>query len=528
MKKLLLLCCLLGLSGPAGAKNTKTVLLPIFPTPAEIQLNGGRFTLASDIRISAEGTTDASPGQELFRTLQAFPTVKRPGSIRLNVDAGLPIPEEGYELSITPKRITLSASSESGLFYAAKSLGQLIRASDGTLPACVIRDRPRMQWRGAMLDESRHFFGKETVFRFLDRMADLKLNVFHWHLTDEPGWRIEIKQYPKLTTIGATGSWDDATTPPQFYTQEEIREVVAYAARRHIMVVPEIDMPGHACSAGRAYPEISAGGSGRWKDFTYHPAREETYQFLTNILREVAGLFPSPYIHIGGDEVKYGNKIWYTDPDIQSFIQTNQLGDVLGMEHYFMRRMVDSVRMLGKTPIAWDEIVDAGVTPEEAVVMWWRHDEPKQLQKAVDGGYTLILTPRRPFYLDYPEHGTHKIGPQGKELNTFERAASFPADTTSVRWQGRESQILGLQGSAWTERIADVKRLDFMTFPRLIAVAEAAWTPQEAKNTARLMKKLPVYLDYLDSLGVYYFDPFDPQRRPEPPGPTQADVPEDE
>lgn len=255
-------------------------------------------------------------------------------------------------------------------------------------------EQPRFTWRGLMLDESRHFFGKEKVKQYLDLMALLRLNVFHWHLTDEPGWRIEIKRYPLLTTVGAKGNWHDPNAKAAFYTQDDIREIVAYAAERDIMVIPEIDMPGHATAACRAYPNLSGGGQGKWKGFTFHPCREETFQFINDVLDEIVSLFPAPYIHIGGDEVHYGNQDWFTDPDIQAFIQQHRLGDEAGLEHYFVRRVADMIAAKGKTMVGWDEIVDAGVSPQKAVVMWWRHDRKYQLLKALERGYRVVISPK--------------------------------------------------------------------------------------------------------------------------------------
>lgn len=376
---------------------------------------------------------------------------------------------------------------------------------------------PRFEWRGFMLDESRHFFGKEKVKQYLDLMEKLRLNVFHWHLTDVPGWRIEIKRYPKLTTIGARGNWHDANAEPAFYTQEDIREIVAYAAERHIMVVPEIDMPGHATAACRAYPELSGGGDG----FTFHPCREETFQFISHVLDEVVELFPAPYIHIGGDEVHFGNQEWFTDPYIQSFIQSHKLVNESGLEHYFVRRVADIVASKGKTMIGWDEIVDAEVSPQKAMVMWWRHDRKYQLVKALERGYRVILTPRLPMYGDFVQFPTHRVG-RRESCNMLENVYCFPDPLLHLA-KGYESQLMGLQCCMWTERIADPHRLDFMTFPRLFAVAEAAWTPVNQKNYGRFLKRLMDWLPLLQQLGISYFDPFAPLSTPEPPAPDKED-----
>ena len=374
-----------------------------------------------------------------------------------------------------------------------------------------------------MVDESRHFFGKEKILQYLDIMAALKMNVFHWHLTDEPGWRIEIKRYPKLTAEGAVGNWHDAGAPVRFYTQDDIREIVAYAQARHIMVVPEFDMPGHATAVCRAYPEVSGGGEGRWKHFTFHPCKAETYDFIENILDELFQLFPSPYIHIGGDEVHFGNQTWFTDPAIQQFIMDNKLMNETGLEHYFLRRVADIVARKGRKVIVWDEAIDAGISPEKAVIMWWRHDRKHQLLKALEKGYRVIMTPRRPLYADFNQDASHKYGRVWDGYNALENVYAFPELVLHLA-RGYEKQLMGLQMSLWTERIADAKRLDYMAFPRLAAVAEDAWTPETGKDFSRFMQRLPLFLDYLDGLGVYYYNPFNPSATPEPAGPQRAAV----
>lgn len=388
--------------------------------------------------------------------------------------------DEAYRLEITPDSVFIQSATVTGAFRGEETLKQLLRSGKGTTSACVINDAPRYSWRGFMLDESRHFFGKEKVKQLLDIMASLRLNVFHWHLTDEPGWRIEIKKYPLLTKVGSKGNYHDPSAPAAFYTQEDIKDIVAYAAARHIMIVPEFDMPGHATAACRAYPELSGGGEGRWKDFTFHPCKEETFRFISDVLDELITLFPSPYIHIGGDEVHFGNQEWFTDPQIQQFIKDKQLMNETGLEQYFVRRVADIIAAKGKTMIGWDEIVDAGVSPDKAVVMWWRHDRKYQLLKALESGYRVIMTPRRPMYGDFVQYSTHNVGRYWDGYNPIEDVFSFPRSIEHL-FKGYESQIMGMQYSLWTERVADVKRLDFMVFPRLIALAEAAWTPAGRK-----------------------------------------------
>ena len=496
----------------------------IVPAPLGCSAGQGIFTLSRSVRIEADGDGAKTVAEQFARRLKALKPLPKGncGRVVFRLAEGLKMPREGYSLTVTPDSIVACAASVDGLLRAEASLLQLAGHNAGVIAACSVTDSPAYAWRGLMLDESRHFFGKEKVKQYLDVMFRLKLNVFHWHLTDEPGWRIEIKRYPLLTKVGATGNWHDADAKPQFYTQQDIREVVAYAAERGIMVVPEFDMPGHATAACRAYPELSGGGDGRWDGFTFHPTRESTFEFISNVLDELVQLFPAPYIHIGGDEVHYGNQNWYRDPEIQQFIADNKLVDERGLEHYFVRRVADIVASKGKTMIGWDEIVDAEVSPKKAVVMWWRHDRRHQLLKALERGYQVILTPRLPMYGDFVQHDSHRIG-RCERINSIDKVYDFPADIAHL-FKGYEKQIMGMQFSVWTERIADATRLDYMVFPRLFAVAEAAWTPADVRRYDAFMANLPGWLRRLDAAGIRYFNPFLPDSTPEPWGPDKQDV----
>jgi hexosaminidase len=497
----------------------------LFPTPADMQRKQGEFSLSASTRISGDEEYARKLADTFKQTIQSLPLTDRktPNVILFSLVSDSSIPDGGYHLQVKPDTIQLSSSSACGLFHAKEALLQLARFGKGKLRCCTINDAPTYQWRGFMLDESRHFFGKEKVKQYLDIMASLRLNVFHWHLTDEPGWRIEIKKYPKLTQTGAVGNYHNPRAAAAFYTQEDIKEIVAYAAERHIMIVPEFDMPGHATAVCHAYPEVSGGGEGRWQGFTFHPCKEETYRFISDVLDEMISLFPSPYIHIGGDEVHYGNQSWFTDPDIQQFIAEKNLVDVKGLEHYFIRRIAGLIASKGKTMIGWDEIVDAEVSPKQAVVMWWRHDRQYQLLKALESGYRVILTPRRPMYADFIQHASHHVGRQWNGYNPLENVYHFP-ESISHLFKGYENQIMGMQMSLWTEKVADEKRLDFMVFPRLIGLAEAAWTPCRSKEWSVFMQRLPLFLNYLDTLGIYYFNPLNPLQREEPTAPEKEDI----
>ena len=504
----------------------------VIPVPLKMEQGTGSFLLSEKTKLYTN--IQGGEARLLESYLQALPVHLKKGKKKdtQNVlsllitekSEQLPSPES-YTLSVTPERILIRATSGAGLFYGIQTLLQLSQPS-GTgysIASVEVQDSPRFAYRGLMLDVSRHFFSKEFVKKQIDALAFYKLNRLHLHLTDAAGWRLEIKKYPLLTKVGSKGNYHDPSAPAAFYTQEDIKDIVAYAAARHIMIVPEFDMPGHATAACRAYPELSGGGEGRWKDFTFHPCKEETFRFISDVLDELITLFPSPYIHIGGDEVHFGNQEWFTDPQIQQFIKDKQLMNETGLEQYFVRRVADIIAAKGKTMIGWDEIVDAGVSPDKAVVMWWRHDRRYQLLKALESGYRVIMTPRRPMYGDFVQYSTHNVGRYWDGYNPIEDVFSFPRSIEHL-FKGYESQIMGMQYSLWTERVADVKRLDFMVFPRLVAAAEAAWTPAVRKDYSRFMRRLPFFLHWLDTKNIYYFDPFAPERRPEPTAPEKEDV----
>ena len=491
-----LLSCYLVASVFLAASVALAAGLELIPQPVKVDLLPGQFELPAKAYSAPEE------------------------AIKLTPAAGFG--DEGYALEIGPQGAVVRSSQPAGAYYGRQTALQLL--SSNRLPCLRIEDAPRFAWRGFMLDESRHFFGKAVVKQLLDAMARLKLNRFHWHLTDEPGWRIEIKRYPRLTEVGAVGNWSNPKAPRAFYTQADIREIVAYAAERQIVVVPEIDMPGHATAATRAYPEFSGGGTNQWKGFTFNPASEATYRFLEDVLTEVAALFPGPYLHVGGDEVSYGNQSWKTDPAMQQFIRENDLKDALGLERYFVRRVAGIVHKLGKTTVGWDEIVDAGVPPQQSVGMWWRHDKPQVLSRALAGGYPVVLCPRRPCYFDFVQDDAHKHGRRWNGFNNLESVYAFPASVEN-EISARPAQVLGMEACLWTERVADVRRLGFMTFPRLAAIAEDAWTPTAAKSWDGFQSRVPAFLRWLDGRGVSYFDPFAPTKTPEPAGPEKKGDP---
>lgn len=428
---------------------------------------------------------------------------------------------EAYILNVTIDKISIEATTENGLFNGISTLLQLVSTTKVSnksypLPALNINDEPAYAWRGLMLDESRSFYGKEKVKSILDWMAFYKLNRFHWHLTDEPAWRLEIKKYPKLTLVGGIGTYLNPNVPAQYYTQSDIRDIVAYAAERFITVIPEIDMPGHATAANMAYPEYSGGGSKAHPEFTFNPGKEGTYQYLSNIVKETNVLFPSAMIHLGGDEVSYGNEKWKTDPLITSLKQKENLKDDKAVERYFMKRMADSVYQMNAKVLVWDEMAEAGLPKDQTIIFWWRHDQPNQLKKALDNQYQTVLCPRLPLYFDFVQDSTHQYGRKWSKLyNPIQQVYNFDP-TQLISNPAQNKLILGLQANLWTETAPTLQRLDYLLFPRLGALAEAAWTKSAQKNTESFMQRIKFHLPLYNQAGLYYYDPFAPLLHPEP------------
>ncbi len=498
--------------------------ISIIPQPNQIIFESGNLKLNGKIGLSCN-TETLLPLSEAFISdvsdvISIKTGVNKKAKITLEIKESFK-GEECYLLQVSKKGIVIQAGAEKGIFYGLQTLKQMILFANPEngkiiLPFLKIEDGPRFGWRGIMLDESRHFFGTEKVKQLLDIMAMHKINVFHWHLTDDPGWRIEIKKYPKLALVGGLGDDLNPDSPAQYYTQDEIREIVKYAADRFIEVIPEIDMPGHARAANRAYPAYSGGGSKSHPEFTFNPGNPETYAYLTNILKEITELFPSHYIHLGGDEVHFGNEKWNTDAHVKQLMKTEKLQDLKAVETYFVNRMADSIKMLGKTVIGWDEIVDHNLAPENSLVMWWRHDKPEKLEAALMGKYDVVLCPRIPLYFDFDQVESHEFGRKwGGAFSSLELVYTFPPDTLQG-FTDNQNYVKGMQANIWTERIHDSKRLDFMTYPRLSALAEASWTNEENKNFDDFNWRLKPMLMWLDRLNISYYNPFQQELTPEP------------
>ena len=492
---------------------------PVIPLPSKAEFQKSFFSLNqyTPVLVSDESLKGVAHylQKELLRNYD-IPLVLQSSSskpaIKLNLikEGG----KEAYTLQMNNKGITISASGTAGAFYGVISFLQILsqgKVEAGAITASCwnITDEPAYSWRGFMLDESRYFFGKEKVKSILDWMAFYKLNRFHWHLTDEPGWRIEIKKYPMLALIGGIGNHANPFAPAKFYTQEDIKEIVSYATERHIIIIPEIDMPGHATAANRAYPEFSGGGSEKYPDFTFNPGYEKTYSYLTNILRETNALFPGGMLHLGGDEVSFGSEKWLTNESIKRLMKANELHSAKDVEKYFMERMADSVYQLNAKLLAWDEVADLNLSNANTIIFWWRQDKPQQLKTALQKKYDVVLCPRLPFYFDFVQDSSHTMGRKWNgKFSSLENVYDFKASALPEIQPQNAQQILGIQANLWTETIHTEQRLDTMLFPRIAALSEAAWTADSKRNFESFKQRLISQFALYEKAGILYYKPF--------------------
>ena len=434
---------------------------------------------------------------------------------------------EGYKLTVTPQQINISATTEQGAFYAVQTLFQMlpsdifseksVRKVGWKVPCADIEDRPRYAYRGLHLDVVRHFFPVSFVKKYIDLLAIHKMNTFHWHLTDDQGWRIEIKKYPKLTEIGGfrkeTLIGHYSNTPEKFdgqryggfYTQTEIKDVINYAQARFVTIIPEIEMPGHALAALSAYPELSCDASKtyeaatKWGVFTdvFCPT-ETTFSFLQDVLTEVMDLFPSKYIHIGGDECP--KTAWKNSSFCQELIKKEGLKDEDELQSYFIRRMEKFVNSKGKRIIGWDEILDGGLAPN-ATVMSWRGTEGGIA--AAQQNHDVVMTPGTHCYLDAyqanPETEPLAIG----GLTTLKKVYDYEP-TPDVLTAEQSKYILGAQGNVWTEYMLTSSYVEYMAYPRALALAEVLWSPKSKRNYSDFVNRLPTHFKRLDRLNVSY------------------------
>ena len=392
---------------------------------------------------------------------------------------------EGYRMNISADSIVIEGAENAGVFYGIQTLRQLAAQNRLAIPCMEIFDKPEYEWRDFMLDEARHFKGKVVVKQLLEEMAYLKMNKFHWHLTDDQGWRIEIEKYPRLTQIGAyrdstqIGGWNsplyDVNIHGGYYTREDIREIVDFAAERHIEIVPEIEMPGHSEEVLATYPELSC-SSKPYVNADFCIGTEKTFEFLENVLLEVIDLFPSEYIHIGGDEASKSS--WKTCPRCQRRMADEHLNSVDELQSYMIHRIEKFLNDHGRKIIGWDEIIEGGLSPT-ATVMSWRGEEGGI--KAVKAGNQAIMTPGKYCYLDAFQDAPNTQPMAIGGYLTLEKVYSFEPVPDSLSTKEAEL-ILGVQGNVWTEYIPTPEHFEYMIYPRILALAEIGWSPSGGKK----------------------------------------------
>jgi len=515
-------------------------IVHLIPQPVQIQYQGTGFMLDSKIPVDIRNPELDGIGDYLadfvnlhFKLNLDFAAAPGDRGIILKIDPAV-THDEGYILRADEKGVVIAGKKPAGVFYGVQTLLQLIYpnpmdagaggSAEFLIPGVLITDQPRFPWRGMHLDVCRHFFPKEFVKRYIDLLAMHKMNVFHWHLTEDQGWRIEIKRYPKLTEIGAWRvdregeKWDkrkrampgEKATYGGYYTQEELREVVAYAASRYVTVVPEIEMPAHAVAALAAYPQYSCTGGpfsvmtgGYWPiTDIFCAGNDSTFEFLENVLSEVIGLFPGTFIHIGGDEAAKDN--WKKCPKCQERIRTEGLKDEGELQSYFIKRIEKFIASKGRRLIGWDEILEGGLPPE-ATVMSWRG--MKGGITAASEGHDVVMTPTDFCYFDY--YQAKEDEPQGiGGFLPLEKVYGFepvPGELDA----DKQKHILGAQGNVWTEYIPTPEHAEYMVLPRMCGLAEVVWSPKNARDWTDFQDRLNTHCRRLDIIGANY-------RRPAP------------
>ncbi len=538
MKKLILLVLIFAVTRTFGQNQE----LNLIPQPVQIQQSAGDYVLTGATTIGFDSQA-ARPTAEMLAaklntaTGYSFKAQQNSsGAIQFNLNK-VPVAQigkEGYTLISGPQGVTITANDPAGLFYGMQTLLQILPKeieskspvkTAWTIPAVNITDYPRFGWRGIMLDVSRNFFTKEEVEQYIDQISRYKFNTFHWHLTDDNGWRVEIKSLPKLTSVGAwrvhrAGHFGERAQPKPgepatdggFYTQEDIKEIIRYAQDRHVTIVPEIDVPGHSMAAIASYPELSCtkdtatkvnpGSSfsewfddGTFKmriDNTLNPSDEKVYEFLDKVFTELAALFPNPYIHVGGDECYKG--FWTKDAGCQALMKKMNMKSPEELQSYFMKRVETILKSKGKKLIGWDEILEGGLAPE-ATVMSWRGI--KGGIQAAKMGHDVVMTPTTFAYLDY-QQGEETVEPPLYSGLRMEKCYSFNPVPEGVD----PKYILGGQGNLWTEQIPIFRHAEYMTWPRGWALAEDFWSPQEKKNWPDFIMRAEKQFERADIAGI--------------------------
>lgn len=535
---------LLGLLLLAVASFAQVAEPALIPVPVEARYSAGRYSLPATLNVSFDaGIADKSflmqhMGSKLTRVASIGLKVTAPDQaqlqFKLTKSAGS---LESYQLTINEKGILIEAPSAAGLFYGLQTLWQLLPPAiesksmvanmNWSLPYCSIKDAPRVGWRGLMLDVARHFFTKEQVKDFIDHMAAYKYNRLHLHLTDDQGWRLEIKALPKLTEIGAfrgerTGRWgefgkQDPKEPKTYggyYTQEDIKELLAYAAERHISILPEIDIPGHSMAILAAYPDLSCtpgtdyqvnggdrfmhwpGGGKFYSDIDNNlcPANERVYALLDTIFTEVAALFPMEYIHMGGDEAYKG--FWEKSPAIADLMKREKLKDMHEVQSYFVKRVGKIIASKGKKMMGWDEIMEGGLAPGAAVMSWQGEKGGIAASKMK---HPVVMSPNSYTYVDLYQ-GDPLSEPPTYGMLRLKKTYEF----NPVPAGADPAYVLGGQANLWSERLHTVRHAEYMLWPRAFAVAESVWSPQPKKDWTSFVNRIEQHFDRFDQAGINY------------------------
>jgi hexosaminidase len=543
MKKLLIFYFFASVCWVSLMAQSNKEVPALIPRPVSLQTKTGFFKLSPTVKIACADDAALPVGEMLAMHLNratgwSLKPQKAPSGtiiLQINKNSDDKIGKEGYQLKVSSAGVQVNANTAAGLFYGMQTLLQLLpeaiesttpTSANWQIPAVEITDYPRFGWRGIMLDVSRHFFTKEEVKRYIDQMVRLKLNTLHWHLTDDNGWRIEIKSLPKLTEIGAWrvqryGNFNTRKDPQPnepatyggYYTHDDIREIVRYAQARNVTIIPEIDVPGHSMAALAAYPELSCTqqkvyvnpgtafsewyGNGTFKmlvDNTLNPSDEKVYDFLDKVFTEVAMLFPAPYIHAGGDECYKG--YWVNNPDCQALMKKLKIRHVEDLQGYFMGRVEKIIKSKGKKMMGWDEVLEGGV-PTDVAIMSWRG--MKGGTEAAREGHQVVMSPTTYAYLDY-QQGEASIEPPVYASLRAKKVYSFEPVPEGVD----AGYILGVQGNIWTEQIPNFRHLEYMSYPRAWALSEVAWSPKEGKNWQDFTRRMERHFLRADVAGIKY------------------------
>ena len=530
-------------------KATIALMLALLPQPSRVVRHDGAFTLTAETRIlvDRDSADAANVGKQLADRINrstalglAVVPSEATGVVHNTIllstkNANATLGDEGYTLEASSDGVVIHATAGPGLFYGAQTLLQLLpplvfspakveEAVAWSVPAVRIEDKPRFRWRGLMLDVSRNFFNKDEIKNFIDLMAQHKMNTFHWHLTDDPGWRIEIKRYPKLVKIGAwwkeilyeNNPKDSTARGPDgryggFYTQDDIREIVNYAKARYITIVPEIEMPGHSGSALAAYPEYTCTGNGPSQLYgtpdilppgaVFCVGNEGSFHLIEGVLTELLDLFPSQYIHIGGDEVE--KDFWQKCEKCQARMRREGLKNENELQSYFIRRIEKFLNAHHRNLIGWDEILEGGLAPN-ATVMSWRGIEGGIA--AAKAGHDVVMTPLSHCYFDFYQAKTGE--PKAPPQQFLPLSVVYSYEPIPLSLDGQQAKhVLGAQGNLWTERVPNYRHAQYMAYPRACAMAELTWSDPQHKNWADFRKRLDSQLLRLKAQGVNYRQP---------------------